>query len=279
MSVKIGHARISENNSVTGTAGDQTGAEVRTQSWWNQGWSCVLRPISATVAEKSAKFVEQACANDKIGYDQYERNTLRTYAKKHNWDASAITEACETDCAAFMAVATEAAGVDVTALYQSGNAPCTSWMAERYLKTGAYTVIRESKYLNSDAYLLRGDILVDEDAHTVMVLSNGSSSGSEKRGSGSSASSGTTTKKGITCKPELEIVQSSSYASKGAIQTVQALLNAKGFKGADGKALIVDGEWGPNTAYAIGQAQTKLGLTSDKSCGAATYTALCAMEV
>ena len=44
------------------------------------------------------------------------------------------------------------------------------------------------------------------------------------------------------------------------IKTIQILLNAKGYKGKDGKALAVDGELGDNTAYAIEQLQRKAGM-------------------
>ncbi|MBR3517579.1 MAG: peptidoglycan-binding protein [Lachnospiraceae bacterium] len=44
------------------------------------------------------------------------------------------------------------------------------------------------------------------------------------------------------------------------IKTIQIILNAKGYKGKDGKALAVDGELGDNTAYAIEQLQRKAGM-------------------
>jgi len=300
MSVTIGHARISEHGTVTGTAGDQNGAEVRTQPWWNQGWNCVLRPKSADVAEKSAKFVEQVCANDKVGYDQYERNTLRTYAKKHGWDGSAITEACETDCCAFMAVAAEAAGVNVDCMYNQGNAPCTSWQANSFKQTGAYDVLRESKYLTSDSYLLRGDILVDEDAHTVMVLSNGSASGSEKR-SGCGASSGVNYSSEIAAfqswlnatyhvnigvdgefGPEtkaaaekakdiaMTVGTGSGMCKDGPLVYItQGMLYCNGF---DPKGF--DGECGSGCSSAIGEYQTKVGLGRDNEAGEKTFAKL-----
>ena len=49
-----------------------------------------------------------------------------------------------------------------------------------------------------------------------------------------------------------------SYGSQ--VGTVQLLLNAKGFKGKDGKKLDVDGEYGENTAYAVEQLQRKYSM-------------------
>lgn len=178
MSVKIGHASIDERGKVnSGSAGDQTGREVCTRSWYNKGWSVLLRPKSATVAEKMAKACEAGCANTKIGYDQYQRNTLRTQAKAAGWDLSKITKTCETDCSAFMTVCAEAAGIDVSGCYTSGNAPTTFNMRAKFKATGAFEVLTDSKYLTSPDYLKRGDVLVYEKGHTVMVLSNGSKAG------------------------------------------------------------------------------------------------------
>lgn len=45
-----------------------------------------------------------------------------------------------------------------------------------------------------------------------------------------------------------------------AVKSLQVLLNAKGYKGADGKDLDADGEYGANTAYAVEQLQRSAGM-------------------
>ena len=172
MAIKIGHASIDENRkSKGGSAGDQTGKEVCTRTWYNGGWQFVLRPTSTTLAEKSAKACEKGCANVNIGYDQNQRNTLNTQAKKVGYDLSKITTKCETDCSAFMTVCAISGGADIE---YGGNAPTTSTMKIRFANSGDYTILTDSKYLTSDKYLKRGDILVKAGSHTVMVLENGS---------------------------------------------------------------------------------------------------------
>ena len=109
----------------------------------------------------------------KIGYDQYQRNTLRTKAKAADWNLGKITAACECDCSSFMTVCAEAAGIKMSGTYTSGNAPTTSTMRKKFKATGAFDVLTSSKYLKGTDYLKRGDILVKEGSHTVMVLSNG----------------------------------------------------------------------------------------------------------
>lgn len=179
MSVLIGHSSIDENGKAyNGQAGDQTKKEVCTRSWYNKSWDVVIRAKDAAMAEKMAVACEQACANDKIGYDQYQRNTLYTQAQKVNFDLSKITTACECDCSSLMCICAIAAGVPAGALYISGNMRTTRNMRSAFKNTGKFEILTDSKYLTSDAYLKRGDIIVNEGSHTVMALSNGSKAGS-----------------------------------------------------------------------------------------------------
>ena len=175
MSVTIGHASIDENGKAyNGTAGDQTAKEVCTRTWYNKSWDVVLRCTDATMAEKMAVACEQACANNKIGYDQYQRNTLYAQAQKVNFDLSKITTACECDCSSLMCVCAIAAGISPSGLYSGGNMRTTRNMRDAFKATGKFEVLTDTKYLTSDEYLKRGDIIVNEGSHTVMVLSNGS---------------------------------------------------------------------------------------------------------
>lgn len=177
MSVLIGHASIDENGKAnSGTAGDQTGKEVCTRSWYNKSWDVVIRAKDAAMAEKMAIACEQACANSKVGYDQYQRNTLYTQALKVNFDLSKITTACECDCSSLMCVCAIAAGVPAGTLYIGGNMRTTRNMRSAFKNTGLFEILTDSKYLTSDEYLKRGDIIVNEGSHTIMVLSNGSKS-------------------------------------------------------------------------------------------------------
>ena len=57
--------------------------------------------------------------------------------------------------------------------YNSGNAPVTQTMRALFTATGAFEALTESKYLTTDQYLHRGDILVYEPGHTAMVLTDG----------------------------------------------------------------------------------------------------------
>lgn len=174
MSVKIGHASISETGGINGTAGDQTGREVCTRDWYDGGWTVLLRPKKAEIAEASAKACEAGCANNNIGYSQFgsaNRNTAHDCAKAVKYDLSKIKTKCNTDCSAFMTLCALAGGVKK--LEYTGNAPTTITMRSAFYASREYDIIIDSKYLRSDSYLKRGDVLVKEGSHTVMVLSDG----------------------------------------------------------------------------------------------------------
>ena len=61
MAVRIGHAVASENGTVDGKNGNQTGKELRIGTWYKNGWNYVLRPKTKELAEKSALAASIAC--------------------------------------------------------------------------------------------------------------------------------------------------------------------------------------------------------------------------
>lgn len=181
MSILIGHASIDENKKIGGgQAGDQTGKEVYICNWYAGDWNVVLRPVSADIAEKMAVACEVLCKGNLVGYDQYQRNTLWDELEKVGWNPAKLKTKCETDCSAFMSACTRAAGVNIPRVNMGNgqyNAPVTYTMCEAFNSTGKFQVLTDTKYMTSDKYLKRGDILVRESGHTAMALGNGAQSG------------------------------------------------------------------------------------------------------
>ena len=169
MSVMIGHAGSNEWGGVYGgNPGDQTGTEVFIRTWYNRPWNLMFRPKNAIVAEKIAVAMEQACANDNIGYNQNNRTTLYDAAKEKNWDISKITKKVDCDCSSLVAVCCNAAGLSVSKDNWTGA------QKDNLMKTGAFTMYSTNQYVAQADYLKRGDILLYEGHHTAIVLSNGS---------------------------------------------------------------------------------------------------------
>ncbi|MCD7709553.1 MAG: cell surface protein, partial [Clostridiales bacterium] len=76
MSVMMGQASIDENGNIAGgVAGDQTKKEVATKAWYSKPWGFMAIYPDEKIREKIAAAVQAACDNDKIGYDQNQRNT------------------------------------------------------------------------------------------------------------------------------------------------------------------------------------------------------------
>ena len=246
MAVRIGHASIDENGKATGgAAGDQNGKEVLIRDWYSKPWNVLLRPVRPEVAEKSARMCEAACANENIGYDQYGRNTLYQESKKVEFDLSAIDTACECDCSSLMHVCAIAGGANLT---YGSNGHTTRTMVREFTASGEYVKLTGSEYLTSDRLLKRGDILVKEGSHTVMVLDNGA--GVPKEGA-------------CVRMPEL-----AAGAESDAVKSMQLLLMAHGF------GTSCYGRFDERTEGALVEFQKAFNLVSDGRCGADTWRAL-----
>ena len=245
MAVRIGHASIDENGKATGgAAGDQNGREVLVRQWYEKPWNVLLRPVRPEVAEKSAVACEAACANENIGYDQHGRNTLYTKAKAVGFDLATIDTACECDCSSLMHVCAIAGGANLT---YGSNGHTTRTMVKEFVASGEYVKLTGSEYLTSDRLLKRGDILVKEGSHTVMVLDNGAE----------------VTKSGGVDLPEL-----GAGASGDTVKSMQLLLMAHGF------GTSCYGRFDERTEGALVEFQKAFHLVSNGRCAADTWRAL-----
>ena len=170
--VYVGSARSDENGKAYGgRAGDQkSGREVSTQAWYlhSKGWR-VFRATDPAVALRIGQCMEEACTNNLIGYDQWQRHTLYALAQKVGFRVADVKTACETDCSALVRVCLAFAGIfGIPESFRTGNMP------EYLMKTGAFVELKESKYTTKPDYLGYGDILVTKTSgHTVVVISDG----------------------------------------------------------------------------------------------------------
>ena len=176
MAVKIGHSSIDEHGKISGgAAGDQTGREVCTRDFYmhSKGWD-VLRAKDPSVAEKIAKCMEDACANDCIGYDQSQRLTLYDTVKSLNFycDINTLKTKVECDCSSLVRVCLAYAGIHVANFN-------TASEKSVIMANGKFGLV-ECKADGSN--LKRGDILVTKTkGHTVVVLTNGADYDKEEK--------------------------------------------------------------------------------------------------
>ena len=178
MSVTICHASIDENRKAKyGKAGDQTGKEVCTRTWYNKPWDFMLRYKDASVAKQAAKIAKKLANSNLVGYDQSSRNTLYQQLKKNDFNVDkyiASKVKTETDCSAFMYAVWCCL---IPSMRSDNNAPTTSTMKSKFTANG-FTVYTNSKYITTDEYLLPGDILDEAGSHTVMAITAGSKTNS-----------------------------------------------------------------------------------------------------
>lgn len=174
--IKIGQASRDERMRYSGgVAGDQDGKEVAIREWYNRPWNKVLRAKDPAKAEKIASAMEAACKNNYIGYDQSQRTTLYELCKANGWRIPAVKTPCETDCSALVAVCVNAAGIKVSGSIYTGNESAV------LTKTGEFDLLSDPKYLLTDEYLRRGDILLYEFHHTAIALENGKKAAKQER--------------------------------------------------------------------------------------------------
>lgn len=157
MAVKVGSARIDERGKATGgQAGDQnSGKEVSTQNWYihSKGWN-VFRAKDPIAQKKIGDAMIAACANNNIGYDQNQRNTLYTQAQKVNFNLDKVTTPCETDCSALVRVCCAYAGItNLPSGFRTGN------LKTNLLNNGNFVQLKGDKYEKKSNYLKAGDIL------------------------------------------------------------------------------------------------------------------------
>jgi uncharacterized protein YgiM (DUF1202 family) len=159
----------------SGSAGDQTGKEWQLRSWYNRPWTHVFRyEKDPRVGQTLCNLGCAAALNNNIGYDQYQRATYWAQLQKVGYNPAKITVKCEEDCSAGVAANVKATGylLGIKAL-QDVSSSMTSRNTVTQLEKAGFTVLTESKYLTSGKYLRPGDILLCENHHVAMNVTNG----------------------------------------------------------------------------------------------------------
>ena len=167
--MKIVQASISENNTITGNAGDQTGREVAVGGWYNYPWDIALRYRDYEIAKQAAAIAVKLANSNLVGYDQYHRNTLYNELRKNSFDVDKDIKSgvkTETDCSAFVYACYCCV---IPAMRSNNNAPVTSTMWNFY-KSYGFDV--KTPTIGT---LKNGDIVLNEMCHTAIVIDENSS--------------------------------------------------------------------------------------------------------
>ena len=164
MALLIGQACSNEFKEIlNGKKGDQTGREVRINTFWDgQVWQKIFRCKDRTKAKLIGQYMADACRNDNIGYDT---GSTRYSA----WDEAmkvkstkGITKPCNTDCSQLMCICVNLAGIPLSKYL---------WTAiedELLMSTGMFDRITDQAMLRGNG-LQVGDILW-RSGHTAVVV-------------------------------------------------------------------------------------------------------------
>ena len=250
--VRLGAAHIDERGKASGgAAGDQTGKEVSVRNYYvhSKGWR-VFRPNDPVAGAAIATCMAAACANDNIGYDQGQRNTLYNAVKALAFDVRKLTTKVETDCSALVRVCCAFAGIMLADFN-------TSSEASVLLKSGKFTELTGDKYTKQADYLRQGDILVTKTkGHTEVVLTNGS-------------------KAELEPSPQAQHVLGDRILRNGMdgadVKELQGMLIQLGYNCGSWGA---DGEYGDATELAVRKFQREHGCEVDGEAGPETLGAL-----
>lgn len=225
------------------------------------------------IIDAAVNYAVRIANDDSHGYDQYGR-----------WGP-------DYDCSSLIISAwNDGAGIPVKA----AGATYTGNMKNAFVKCGFKAIeARQSLPL-----ILKGDVLLNEKHHTCMAIGGGQIVQASISENGTiTGKDGDQTGREIATAPiyvpkykwdyilrypekeEEETVDVNMPVLKEGdfrpeVGTLQIILNARGFKGKNGRSLTVDCKFGQNVAYALGLAQKSFGMNSDQICGAKSWTAL-----
>ena len=210
-----------------GKAGDQTGKEWRIRSWYDRPWKCILRYKGEAVADLIADLAILSAENDKIGYDQWERDTYWKYLVKADYHPENIKAVCESDCSAGVMAIVKATGyrLGVKAL-KDVNEKLTCRGMRKALEKAGFEVLDAKKYLTSEKYLQRGDILLNDTAHTAIEVGDGKvKSQKDKEKLTEKPQEKPTSSSKVICK--LQPARELSIALRGSYEVTASTLNVR----------------------------------------------------
>lgn len=235
-----------------GAAGDQTGKEWSIIPWYNRPWNVVLRFEDPKTADTIAELATEAANNNNIGYDQGQRWTFWDALKASGYKPQNIKIKCEADCSAGVLAICKATGYLLHNSKMKAIDPNGYTGTERKILVNAGAkALTAAKYLTSDKYLKRGDILLYEGAHTAINLTDGSKV--------------PVITTDYTFKPSTVLY--GDY--NNSVYLCQELLQVLGFY-----KLKLDKSAGWGTLDAVKSYQKSVGLPADSICGPNTWARL-----
>ena len=175
MSVIIGQASIDERGYASGgKAGDQTGVECNTRTWYSYPWDTYFECTDNDLAKKAASYMKSICNSSAFGYDQGQRWTGLNAIVKNDKKVKGASNS-EFDCSSLVLSCYALAGLKINGVNM--NTPLSSWgytgdMCDNLLATGKFKKYISSEYVNSCSKAKVGGIYLNTQCHVCMVISS-----------------------------------------------------------------------------------------------------------
>lgn len=178
--IRVAQAGSDENYKYkNGQAGDQRKTkpdangcflgELNVEPWYNKPWDVLIRPKSEIVANAIAGNIHTICLNKNVGYDQNNDESLWNAFEKLGWTPLSIAKLplCECDCCRLVDVGIRLAGItNIPNLKHKYTANIKAALQA----SGHFDILTGAEYTQSTAKLKRGDLLLQEGHHIVVVL-------------------------------------------------------------------------------------------------------------
>lgn len=164
MTPKVAYASISENGTINGKVGDQTGKELKVRDYYEFGQTYYFRFNSSNDAWWMADIARRIVLNDNVGYGQNDRTTLFNLLKSNGWQSSKINKKVNTDCSELVVCA-------FNCIYEKvllASNTYTGNLKTRLEATGKGTIHKITKGYKPMA----GDIVFKPNKHAVIVCNS-----------------------------------------------------------------------------------------------------------
>lgn len=172
----IANCRINELGKATGgKPGDNNGQEYRVQPWYNFGQKYVLRYPDPNIRNIIANYAKIMANKNVVGYDQTHRTSVWTGLINSSYDPNQMTTLRSGDCSSTTTAIVKSIGFKygIDAFKNLSMGITTSSMVNAFRAAG-FMVLTDAKYLTSDKYLVKGDIIIKPGKHVVVNITDGS---------------------------------------------------------------------------------------------------------
>ena len=158
-------ASISENGTVNGKKGDQTGSEVKVGKYYDFGQNKVIRFKSVDFGRKAGKIAKALAKNKSVGYSQSDRASLYNLAKKSGWNYDKLVEMLKEvkvncDCSSFVSTI-----INLSFGRQAVACCTTSTLVNACNMVGEFRIIKMSEFETKQH---KGDMPIKEGKHVIM---------------------------------------------------------------------------------------------------------------